>query len=64
MTDSINTFKEMAQELLQELENHIETMPHKGDACHESQKVCIMVAISDVYSNINGISEDDLIPID
>ena len=37
-----------------------EALPHKGDKCSESQKVCIMQAIHALESAILGLEPEDM----
>ena len=52
-------FKTEAGKVVYKMENLINTMPHKGDKCADSQKVCLTVALKNLESFINGTGTED-----
>lgn len=55
-------FVEKLHELLNKLENKVDTMPYQGDSCNKSQKICLQISINDLRAHINGIEDEDLEP--
>ena len=59
----LNLLKEKLHSHVEQIEDLIELMPHKGDKCSDSQKLCLTQAINEFEHSINGITteqEEDL----
>jgi len=41
-------------------EDIIHQMPHKGDKCSDSQRICLQQAINEFSYTVNGIEKSDL----
>jgi hypothetical protein len=54
-------WKERAHEILDEFEEHLLLMPDKGDTTDTSQKICLRMALNDLYANVNGVEEEDFV---
>ena len=60
----VDKFKTMISTRLEQVETIIlRYMPDKGNACYESQKVCVLQGLNEMYALINGIEEEDMKPL-
>ena len=62
MKKKTQLFVEELHELLNKVENKVDTMPYQGNSCNNSQKVCLQISINDLRATINGIEDEDLKP--
>ncbi|WP_019025423.1 MULTISPECIES: hypothetical protein [unclassified Thioalkalivibrio] len=53
---------ERMERLSEEIRAIAEAMPHRGDTCEESQRMCLLWAALDLERVINGLSMDDFSP--
>lgn len=55
-------FEKKALELIESFEELLDVcVPQKGDSLEECQKVCIVGALNDLQSCINGLERDDYV---
>jgi hypothetical protein len=52
-------WKERAYEILDEFEEHLSSMPDKGDTTETSQKISLRNAFNNLYANVNGVEDED-----
>lgn len=57
-------WKERAKELLNDFDEHLQSMPDKGDVCEDSQKVCVRIALNELYATVNGVEDEDFVQDD
>lgn len=53
--------KQEAADLMDKFQELINRLPHNGDKCEDSQKVCIQIALNELEATVNGLVDDDLI---
>ena len=52
-------FIRKATELAERLDWFFQELPYRGDKCSDSQKVCLMLALKNLKSVINGTELED-----
>lgn len=55
------TFQTEAEKHLEALRTMIEDMPFRGNSCEESQKVCLMQALSGLEAYVSGVQPFDFV---
>ena len=60
--NELKKFIEKAENLLDKLEEHIQTMPIKGNKSADCQRTFLQQNINEVSYAINGITKKDLKP--
>lgn len=53
-------YKNQMENLLDEMKSLTDQLPHKGDKCEDSQKMCLLQAIFEVSVCLNGLEPSDL----
>jgi hypothetical protein len=56
----LSEFKNKAQLLIDQLQEHINILPKKGDTSSTCQKVALQMTLSEVQSTLNGLKQGDL----
>jgi len=60
--NKLEKFKNKAENLLDKLEEHIQTMPINGNNSENCQRTFLQQNLNEVSYAINGITEEDLKP--
>ncbi len=54
-------YKKEMEELLERMEDLTNRLPYKGDKCEDSQKICLISAIHEVYASLSGLDVIDFV---
>lgn len=61
MSETLREFTKDVEEHIDAINDIVESrMRNTGDVCADSQKVCVLNALSELQSNINGVYPEDL----
>lgn len=57
----IESFRNQMEELLEQVEDLIHTMPQKGNTSSECQRLCLQQCLNRLWCALNGTTQEDLI---
>lgn len=57
---TIDEFKSEMRSHIDAAQELIDAMPHKGDTCSTSQKMCLQQALNELEYAVNGTEQSDL----
>ena len=57
--ERMNEFIGNMEKFISMIQDEVDTMPHTGDKCITSQKMCLQQALNEFEYSVNGLSVND-----